>query len=255
MTDVGTLPWAKRTGGRIDFRDRLTLTRLSVGSILRDLPALLSYRLGLTRRFPRAVELETLKAPDTRAARAAETLLSELTPPFMINHSLRTYWFSRLIGLAAGTAFDDELLYVASLTHDLGLYGRYAHPVPGEECFSIRSARCAGDIADAYGWDAGRKDRIAEALTLNLNGHVPLSHGAEAHLIMRGVMADITGIHGWRMNPKNVEGLFQRYPLLDQRERLWPLFRDEADRHPCCRHYFAKTYLQFGLLIRWSPWR
>jgi hypothetical protein len=254
MTNVGTLAWAHRTGGTIGFQDRLTLLRLGVGSLVAELPDLLAYRLGLKRKFPAAADLEKLKAPDTAAAKAAETLLQELTPPFMVNHSLRTYWFSRLIGLAAGTAFDDELLYIASLTHDLGLYGPYASPTPDARCFSIRSARCAGALADRNGWPAQRRDRLAEALTLNLNGHVPAEQGAEAHLMMRGVLVDATGIHAWRINPADIHTVFANAPLLDQKARLWPLFRDEANRQPCCRGHFAKNILQFGLMVRLSPW-
>jgi len=97
MTDVGTLAWAKRTGGRIDFRDRLTLMKLAAGSLLAELPDLVTYRLGLKRSFPAFVDLDGLKPPDSKAARAAEMLLAELAPPFLLNHSVRTYWFSRLI--------------------------------------------------------------------------------------------------------------------------------------------------------------
>jgi hypothetical protein len=254
MTDVGTLAWARRTGGRIDLRDRLTLVRLGVGSLLASLPDLIAYRLGLKRSFPASVDLEALKTPDTKAARAAETLLTELTPPFMVNHSLRTYWFSRLIGLGAGISFDDELLYVASLTHDLGFYGRYAEPTPDAECFTIRSARSASDIAKAATWDLAREERLAEAVILNANGHVPPAVGVEAHLMMRGVLADATGIHAWRMHPDSIKKVFDHLPMLDQKEKLWPTFRDEANRQPRCRGYFAKNYLQFGLMVRLSPW-
>jgi hypothetical protein len=51
----------------------------------------------------------------------------------MVNHSLRTYRFSRLIGMGMGLSFDDEALYVASLTHDLGFYGRYAIATAGAD--------------------------------------------------------------------------------------------------------------------------
>lgn len=95
---------------------------------------------------------------------------------------------------------------------------------------------------------------MAEAITLNLNGHVPLAMGAEAHLMMRGVLVDATGLHAWRIHPDSINGLFRRLPMLDQKEKLWPTFSEEANRQPCCRGYFAKTYLQFGLMVRLSPW-
>jgi len=254
MTDVGTLAWAKRTGGRIDFRDRLTLMKLAAGSLLAQFPDLVTYRLGLKRNFPAFIDLDSLKPPDTRAARAAEVLLAELTPPFMLNHSVRTYWFSRLIGIGAGMTFDDEMLYVASLTHDLGFYGRYAEATPDAECFSIRSARAAGEIVENARWDRARTERLQEAVILNLNGHVP-PESPEAHLMMRGVLVDATGVHAWRINPQSVDAIFDHLPRLDLRNKLGPMFRGEADRHPQCRGYFAETYLCFGLFVRTSPWK
>ena len=255
MTDVGSLAWANRTGGRIDFRDRLTLVKLAGGSLLAELPDLVTYRLGLKRNFPRFVDLDALKPPDTKAAQAAEVLLAELTPAFLRNHSLRTYWFSRLIGLGAGVTFDDELLYVASLTHDLGFYGRYAEATQDAECFSIRSARAAGEIAESGGWDRARAERLQEAIILNVNGHVPQHDGMEAHLMMRGVLVDATGLHAWRINPRSVDAVFDQLPRLDLRAKLGPVFKGEADRHPRCRGYFAETYLCFGLWVRTSPWK
>ncbi|HSW15516.1 MAG TPA: HD domain-containing protein [Solimonas sp.] len=256
MAYVGTLAWARETGGRLGFRDRLTLTGLAAGSLFAELPDLLAYRLGLKRRFPQHVDPAKLKAPDTAAAKAMETLLSELTPAYMVNHSLRTYWFSRLIGIGAGLRFDDEALYLASLAHDLGFYGRYAESTRDSECFTIRSAQAACEIIDrSGGWDPARRDRVAEAVVLNTNGHVPEALGAEAHLMMRGVLVDATGMHAWRVNPQNLREVFAQLPLLDQREQLWPTFRNEACRHPACRGHFAARWLQFGLMVRLSPWK
>jgi len=255
MTDVGTLSWAKRTGGRIDFRDRLTLMKLAAGSLLAELPDLVAYRLGLKRNFPAFIDLDSLKPPDTKAAQAAEILLRELTPPFLFNHSVRTYWFSRLIGLGAGAKFDDELLYIASLTHDLGFYGHYADATPDAECFSIRSARAAGEVTAKAGWDGARAERLQEAIIRNVNGHVPQQDGMEAHLMMRGVLVDATGLHAWRINPRSVDAVFDHLPRFDIRTQLGPTFRGEADRHRQCRGYFAETYLCFGLLVRTAPWK
>ena len=151
--------------------------------------------------------------------------------------------------------FDDEMLYVASLTHDLGFYVRYAEATRDAECFSIRSARSAGEIADAAGWDRARAERVQEAIIFNVNGHVPPDDGVEAHLMMRGVLVDATGLHAWRINPQSIDAVFDRLPRLDIRTKLGPVFLGEADRHPRCRGYFAETYMHFGLLIRTSPWK
>ena len=72
--------------------------------------------------------------------------------------------------------------------------------------------------------------------------------------MMRGVLVDATGLHAWRLNPDDLSAVFERLPLLDQQEKLWPVFSNEADRHPHCRGHFAKNVLQFGLLVGLSPW-
>ena len=162
MSDVGTLAWARRTGGRLSFRDRVTLARGATTLLLRNMPSLFVYRAGLQRRFPELQGFEAMKAPDSATARAAEEKLQELTPPFMGNHSLRTYWFSRLLGEASDLKFDDEVLYVSSLLHDIGFYGRHAEATPETECFGVRGANAALALANEHGWDAERGESAAE---------------------------------------------------------------------------------------------
>jgi hypothetical protein len=95
---------------------------------------------------------------------------------------------------------------------------------------------------------------VAEAIVRNVNGHVP-SEGVEAHLMMRGVLVDATGLHASRIHPQSIDAVLDRLPRLGIKKKLGPVFRGEAERHPQCRGYFAETYLCFGLLIRTAPWK
>jgi hypothetical protein len=158
-----------------------------------------------------------------------------------------------LIGIAAGLRFDDELLYLASLAHDVGLCAHSSSVSAQEQCFSIRGAHWATEIAESARWSKERTDRLAEAITLNLNGRVRRRLGAEAHLMMRGVLVDVTGLYAWCVKPADIREVFQDFPRLDQRTKLPPAFRAEASRHPECRAHFALRYLGFGLLMRHPP--
>jgi hypothetical protein len=255
VSAVGTLAWAQRDGGRLSFADRVVLARSATAELLRNLFPLVTWRLGLRRGSPAPLDVDAMTAPDTRAARDAAALVAEVSPPFLVNHSLRTYWFSRLLGVGAGLSFDDEALYVASLLHDVGLCGRFAQVTPEAECFAVRSARAALDVLERAGWPLARRERAAEAIALHVNGAVGREQGIEAHLMQRGVLLDATGVYGWEIDPGSAAAVFARHPLLDQRAGLWPLFRREATAHPACRGYFVMRYLQFGLLVRLSPWR
>ena len=236
MAYIGTLTWVGQTGGRIGFRDRAELSRLAAVTGFIDLPRYLLYR-GPRRSWSPAGSYDDV--PDTEAATAALTRLRAVAPAYLINHSVRTYWLSRLIGEATGLMFDDELLYVASLAHDVGLCVGRSSPSSSEQCFSIRGANWASDIAMNAGWKTQRTDRLAEAITLNLNGRVPPTLGVEAHLMMRGVLVDVTGLYAWCVERSQIQGLFRQFPRLNQRTKLPVVFRSEADRQPECRAHFA----------------
>jgi HD domain len=250
MAYIGTLPWARQTGGRIGVCDRAELIRLAALTGFADLPRYLLYR-GRKRSWSPAGSYDNV--PGTVATTAALTRLSAVAPAYLINHSIRTYWFSRLIGDATGLTFDDELLYVASLAHDVGLCPDCRPLSPRERCFSICGANWATDIAVNAGWKTERSDRLAQAITLNLNGRVPPTLGVEAHLMMRGVLVDVTGLYAWSVDRSQLQGLFRQFPRLDQRTRLPLMFRAEADRQPECRAHFALRWLGFGLLMRHPP--
>ena len=126
----------------------------------------------------------------------------------MVNHSLRTYWFSRLLGETVSMSYDDEVLYVASLLHDIGFYGDHATATPEAECFAVRGANAAQALAEEHGWDGSRRERAAETISLHVNGTAAPEAGAEPYLMQRGVMLDITGLYAWAVNPDEVRGVF-----------------------------------------------
>ena len=119
LSYVGTLPWAERTGGAIDVRDRVELIGLATGFIP-DMAFYLADRLRKTRKLS-ATEVSNVNTPSTPAAIAARAALCEFAPDVVIKHSLWSYLFSRLFAEARNIAVDDELLYVACLAHDVGL--------------------------------------------------------------------------------------------------------------------------------------
>lgn len=265
MAYVGTQAWAAETGGRIRVRDGAELIRLAALTGLIDVPRYLLYRVRQRGVPPPGSLPDASDVPSTAAAKEALTQLNTVASDFVVNHSIRTYWFSRLIGESAGLtvadtgneqvkgSIDNELLYVASLAHDVGLCTSSASVPPAAQCFSIRSADWATDIAKNAGWSTERTDRLGDAITLNLNGRVSRTRGLEAHLMMRGVLADVTGLYAWCVDATEVQTLFQQVPRLDQRTKLLPVFRTEADRFPDCRGRFALRWLGFGLFMTHPP--
>ncbi len=251
--EVGTLAWARRTGGILSIGDKVSILATAVAYQLRLLPAQVRWQLGLAGPPARVFDPDAMHAPDSRAAKVAEEHLGALAEPYLVNHSIRTYWFSRVLATHQGVRFDDELLYVASLLHDLGLLAPYLGGPGRPECFTLRGADAASKLVEGAGWDAERRDRLAEVITLHANVRVGLEHGLEAHLMNAGVLVDVTALRIWEINAQDVVALVERLPRLDMKRRLWGVWKAEADAHPACRGHFANRYLQFGHRVRSAP--
>jgi hypothetical protein len=247
---VGSMAWCRETSGVLRLRDKAELVRLA-GLLGSQLPR---YTLSRWTRPPEpSADLPDLADLPGVAATAHDQLVTCGAPRYLRHHSIRTYWLSRFIGEAVGADFDDELLALASLAHDVGLLDIPGPQTQSYPCFSIRSAHWAMGIARDAGWDAARVDTLGEAITLNLNGVVPRRHGVTARLMMLGVLADVTGIYRWRADPAKVRTLYRELPVLDQQPKLTDLFVSEANRHVHCRGHFAVHRLGFALLMRHAP--
>src|SRR5579864_4728691 len=58
---------------------------------------------------------------DSKIARLATELSRRVSPPYLFNHAVRTFLFGSLVGKSLGKKFDEEILYLACILHDLGL--------------------------------------------------------------------------------------------------------------------------------------
>ncbi len=70
--------------------------------------------------------------PDSPIARAANQLVLEVSPPFLYYHCARTYVFAHVLGSREKIHYDQELLYLGALLHDLGLTERFDDHHPFE---------------------------------------------------------------------------------------------------------------------------
>ena len=253
MPAIGTLVWAERTRGELAWRETLALLADAVALQLRVLPAQLHWRLGLPDRRRPALDPAAIRAPDSAAAKAAEAHCREVSPPYLVNHCLRTYLWGRLLAAEWKLALDDELFYVASLLHDLGITPRYALGSGDAPCFAVRGAAGARRLAATSGWPAERARRLAEAITLHLNVRVGLEHGPEAHVLNASTALDVTGLRYWEVPPESARAVVERVPRLDMKRAIWTVWKAEADRHPRCRGRFLNRWLQFGARVRTAP--
>lgn len=250
---TGSLEWAQRTGGRLSLSDKLGQLAQAVALQVFVLPAQIRWRLGFAEPAALRVDLEKLVPPDTLLARKAIELCSTVSQDYLTQHCLRSYLWARIFAANHSITFDDEFLFLACMTHDLGLTDAFGPSSTEVGCFSIASAEAARVAARELGWDAGRQDALAEAITLHVNVNVALGKGPEAHLLNRGTALDVTGIRYWEIPPVAVDYVVGRHPRFELKRRLTQVWNAEAEARPCSRAAFLQRYLQFSGRIASSP--
>lgn len=220
MAAIGTQAWCEATNGHLTAAEKVVLAGMLVRAQARQLgDRLRSFTPGWRRRLAE-MDLARVPAPDTRAIRDAETLARDVYGEPLRLHCYRTYWWAALLAQFDALRFDAELLLVAALLHDLGLAPRAISDV-GNCCFATNGARQAAAFAHEAGWDARRKHRLYEAISLHLNPVVDARlHGAEAKLIADGATFDVIGSGRRRIPDEARLAVHSRFPRAGFRDEI-----------------------------------
>lgn len=98
---------------------------------------------------------------------AALSLVRETVDKPIVDHSLRSFFFARLTaqqqGLLTEAAYDEDLLFAATVMHDLGL-GTLA---TGSARFEVEGADLAAGLLAEHGVPDGDIGRVWEAIALH----------------------------------------------------------------------------------------
>ena len=244
---VGSAAWAAR-GGALRPQDRMQLLGQLLLSRLGQLPVRLRVNLGFGQVAARQLDLSAIRAPDSEAAVRTVALVESLSSPALYNHCLRTYIWGALLAQAGRIAFDEELFFVASLFHDIGLTPAHNCQDSSCACFAVEGARAAQHYAVEFGWKAERCERLAEAISLHLTVRVGLQHGAEAHLLHEGAALDVIGARLGEIDRKSIDSVIARYPRLGIKAELATGIKEQARLRPHSRAAFLARLGFIGML-------
>jgi hypothetical protein len=240
----------EETGGILRPRDRLAFLGQGILYLLATLPWEVRRALGIERRHLVRIEPETLDPPDTPACREAAELVREETSPMVASHSHRTYAWGAALAAHDGLSFDREVVYVASLLHDL--YFERPRALPEPHCFTLPEANRARALAAKAEWGEERGRSAAEAITLHLNLRPP-RESVEAYVVFVGARLDVVGYRHWDLHPDTARAVLERHPRLDLKRASMPMFEAQADANPGSRVHFMTRYLAAKSFLRHAP--
>ncbi len=215
-----------------------------IAFVAKAIAARLAARLpGRASRVLPATALRSIPSPAGALARHADAIAGDTLPPWLADHSSRTYAWAALLALRDGLAYDAELLYAAAMLHDLGLCAAHAPPPGG--CFAVSGARAAQARLRSLGVPADTASRIASAIALHLEISVALRHGPEAHLLNRGAALDVVGREALSLEAALRDDVVQRWPRRACKAELRAAIAAEARRAPTSR---AGVLVRLGFL-------
>ena len=248
---VGTLDWARATGGRLSANERVKLTAVGVASQMRQMSDRTAYMLGVRKDRAR-VDVDSVRLPDTAAAKEAEQI-SEEFPPYLWHHNLRSYYWALALANQDGLKPDEEMLYIGCLMHDAGMLG--VGEREQDACFTLASADAASDCATRGGWDEARRERLMESITIHINPVVSPDEGVEASLLTRGSTIDGIALRGaWRLDPDTKTAVLAKHPRHDLQGQLPDALKAHGKEAPRCRIAFYLRYGALAQLVKRSPW-
>lgn len=250
---VGTREWAISSAGALRNADRRRLLAQALLTRIAALPHAMRARLGLGEHAMTRINVDAIKVPDSATARRASDHLQSLSPPWLINHCMRTWLLGMLLAQAERIRFDEELFFVASALHDLGLTGERKCDEGCAACFAVQGAREAEKFAERAGWSVERRHRLSEAISMHLNIRVGMQYGAEAHLLHEGAALDVIGARMREISKESLQTVLDRYPRLDFKENMAASMKKQARAKPDSRAAFLAG-LGFIGLIRGSGW-
>src|SRR6266581_9074831 len=133
---------------------------------------------------------DILILPTGPLAEASLALAQSSESQPIVDHSIRCFLLARLLadheGCLKDVAYDEDLLFAATVMHDLGL-GEHAQ---GQARFEVEGADLAAEVLRAYGVPEADVDRVWEAIALHASHGLAERRGLLTYLTHKGVFID-----------------------------------------------------------------
>jgi HD domain len=170
-------------------------------------------------------------------------------PDYLLTHSVRAYCWGAAIAAGEGWAFDRQILWTASLMHDVGLTRIPRNTM----CFEVEGAELARRFLEKHGLPPEAADRVAIAIILHMQPSVTLDDGVEAVLLDRATSLDVRG-EGFTLVDAVRPRVVRDFPRRAFDRRFLAAIAREAAVRPNCQS--ARLLHRTGLAdwMARSPW-
>ncbi|MEY9894466.1 uncharacterized protein (TIGR02246 family) [Catenulispora sp. MAP5-51] len=175
---------------------------------------------------------DQLGAPDTPLARDTYAHAARSIPVFILNHSVRSYIYAgahaQNQGLRPDTDYDDELLFLSCVLHDIGL----SEQGNGDQRFEVDGADTAAVFLRERGVDEARIAVAWDAIALHTSDGIAPRKGTVVALTQLGIGTDILGVGRENLPAGLADDTHARFPRLDLAYALSDAIVVQAETKP-----------------------
>ena len=197
---------------------------------------------------PLPTEIAGIPVPQDEVSVASWEHLQRALPGYLLFHSIRSYCWGAAIAEREGWSFDHQILWSASLWHDVGLTRLARNTM----CFEVEGAEIARPFLERHGLPAGAADRAAIAIILHMRQNVTLDDGVEAVLLDRATGLDVRGA-GFEQVDDVRDRVVADFPRGSFDRRFLAVVEREAAARPDCQSARLVRADLAGWMAR-SPW-
>jgi hypothetical protein len=167
-------------------------------------------------------------APDSVLARKAAALAEQAHSQVLLNHVYRTWWFAEFIGKKRAMKYDRELVYIASVLHDLGLSEDHS----ADKRFEVDGADAASKFLHTHDYPKAKTDTVWDAIALHSAADIADRREPEVALVHFGAFVDVMGLRKEEISPQLIDDTIALYPRLGFKKAFTEALAEVARKKP-----------------------
>ena len=148
--------------------------------------------------------------------------------PVVVAHSERSYQFAAAFAAIDGVELDDEVLYLGTVLHDVGL----APAADGSERFEVRGANLVRELLLDQGMERARVANVWDCIAMHASTPLARHKSPETRYANRGIALDVRGSGAEALEPALVRAVLDRWPRHDFPSEFEAVLADEVRSHP-----------------------
>lgn len=141
--------------------------------------------------FGTGTVISGISVPDSKLGRAVTEFIRDTESELLFNHSSRVFFFGAIAGRQRGLSFNPELLYAATMFHDVGLMPSHSS---ADHRFEVDGANAARDFLKSYDVDPSDIEKVWTGIALHTTPGVPEFMHPVIALTTAGVEMDVLGL-------------------------------------------------------------